>query len=127
MRRKRKPSLRSLLGKLAGGSGHKYHAKKQVTEDGKFDSKAELTRWLELKQLEASGKISGLDRTRKVCTFELHGLDGTVACRYVADYVYVEEGQSIVEDCKGMKTPVYRLKRKLFLAEYGAVHVHRES
>ena len=40
---------------------------------------------------------------------------------YVADFRYLdyERGGLVVEDVKGMKTDVYRLKRKLFLAKYG--------
>jgi hypothetical protein len=40
---------------------------------------------------------------------------------YVADFVYREAGKSemIVVDVKGMRTPVYRLKRKLMLACHG--------
>ena len=36
---------------------------------------------------------------------------------YVSDFRYIEDGKVIVVDSKGFKTPVYSLKRKLFLAE----------
>ena len=54
---------------------HKFNAKKQETEDGKFDSKKELKVWEELKLLQQCGEISELTRVRKDCTFDLHGLD----------------------------------------------------
>jgi len=39
---------------------------------------------------------------------------------YRADFTYVnEDGQPIVEDVKGFRTPVYRLKKKLMRALYG--------
>jgi len=38
------------------------------------------------------------------------------AISYYADFVYTEKGKLIIEDCKGMKTQVYKLKKKLLLA-----------
>jgi hypothetical protein len=49
-------------------------------------------------------------------------IDGKVverACGYVADFVYMENGQQVVEDTKGMRTQEYRLKRKLMLWVHG--------
>ena len=38
-------------------------------------------------------------------------------CTYKADFVYCDKkDKQIVEDVKGFKTPVYRLKKKLFEA-----------
>jgi len=105
---------------------HKYRAKRQKTEDGSFDSKKELRVWEELKIRQAAGEISQLSHVRKDCTFDLHGLDGSLVCQYIADYIFVENGRSIAADAKGMKTTVYRLKRKLFLAEHGSNWDHRE-
>lgn len=39
-------------------------------------------------------------------------------CDYIADFVYYENGKRIVEDCKGMRTDVYKIKRKLMLEKY---------
>jgi hypothetical protein len=40
--------------------------------------------------------------------------------KYVSDFDYMDrDGRLIVEDCKGVATPVYRLKKKLMLALYG--------
>lgn len=41
------------------------------------------------------------------------------ACKYIADFVYTENGKRIVEDTKGFKTDVYKIKRKLMLYKYG--------
>ena len=38
---------------------------------------------------------------------------------YIADFVYVKEGQTIVEDTKGYETEVWKIKRKLMLYRYG--------
>lgn len=34
---------------------------------------------------------------------------------YIADFVYDQNGETIVEDAKGMRTPDYIIKRKLML------------
>jgi hypothetical protein len=39
--------------------------------------------------------------------------------RYIADFVYVERGAKVVEDCKGVQTPMFRLKARVMLMEYG--------
>lgn len=105
---------------------HKYKAKPQVTEDGRFDSKRELKRWGELKLLQQVGEIMALSRDRKQCTFPLYATDGSEVCKYIADFVYVEKGQQVAEDSKGFKTDAYKIKRKLFLGCYPNWE-HRES
>ena len=101
----------------------KFHSKK-VTVDGiTFDSVREARRWQELRLLEKAGKIRCLDRQIK---YELipsqKDEDGKVIERpvsYVADFFYVENGKTIVEDAKGFKTKDYILKRKLMLYIHG--------
>ena len=39
--------------------------------------------------------------------------------KYIADFVYTENGEQVVEDTKGMKTKEYIIKRKLMLYEFG--------
>jgi hypothetical protein len=43
------------------------------------------------------------------------------SCSYVADFVYtdVASGKQVVEDAKGYRDPVYRIKRKLMLRVHG--------
>lgn len=77
-----------------------------------FDSKREAKRWTELLWLEKTGVISALERQR---SFTLT-VAGHKICRYVADFVYLENGKQIVEDSKGAQTPVFKLKAKLFRA-----------
>ena len=103
---------------------HKYRAKPQRTSDGYFASKRELSRWNQLKLRQADGQISEL---QKQVPFVLHGANGDKICKYILDYVYRENGSKIAEDCKGFKTEAYKLKRKLFIAEYGNEYEHRES
>jgi hypothetical protein len=38
---------------------------------------------------------------------------------YIADFVYQEDGKLVVEDVKGHRTEVYKLKKKLMLWVHG--------
>ena len=40
-------------------------------------------------------------------------------CKYIPDFEYIEEGKKKTEDVKGMRTDVYKLKRKMMKAFYG--------
>ena len=97
---------------------NKYGAKKVTASDGSvFDSKREFNRWCELRLLERAGKITGL---RRQVSYELiPKQDGERACSYIADFTYYENGELVVEDCKGHRTEVYRLKKKLLLWVHG--------
>ena len=87
---------------------------KNVRTNG-FDSKKEFERYQELILLEKAGEIIELQ------TQVLFGLyvNDQVICSYRADFVYWEQGEKVVEDCKGVKTPIYRIKCKLMKAIYG--------
>ena len=97
-----------------GRSANKYGAKKVTTEDGRFDSKAELKRWEELKLLERGKHITGLKRQVAYPIV----VNGKPICKYIADFVYHENGKLTVEDVKGHRTKLYSLKRKLIESCY---------
>lgn len=102
---------------------YKYH-NTPVTRDGKtFPSKREAGRYAELKILERAGKIIGLKTQVSYLLIPAQYDENhrciEHSCKYVADFVYIENGQLVVEDAKGVKTDVYRIKRKLMLKEYG--------
>lgn len=40
-------------------------------------------------------------------------------CSYIADFCYIQNGETVVEDAKGYRTEVYRIKKKLMLERYG--------
>ena len=93
----------------------KYHAKKTVVEGIEFDSAREAKRYTRLRALEEEGKIQHL---RLQVPFELlpsFECDGVKyrGMKYVADFVYVRDGKVVVEDCKGFRTPEYKMKKKL--------------
>jgi hypothetical protein len=46
-------------------------------------------------------------------------INGVKITRYVADFVYEEKDQQIVEDSKGYKTAEYKMKRLLMWAVLG--------
>ena len=95
----------------------KYGAVKTEVDGIKFDSKHEALRYQELRLLEQAGEITNL---RLQVPFELipkskYGMP----IRYIADFTYNDlNGQLIVEDAKGVKTPVYRLKRRMMAEIY---------
>jgi hypothetical protein len=104
-----------------GGNGvreakpNKMGAIKVYTEEGKFDSKEEYRRYLTLKMLLAGGVISDL---RRQVTYSLDA-GGVHISNYVADFVYISEGEVVVEDSKGFKTATYIQKRRLMKEIHG--------
>lgn len=111
-------------------SKSKYNASRVVIDGHRFDSKREARRYEELKALEAAGKIAQLElqpRFELQAGFRYHG-EAIRKIEYVADFRYLdyERGGLVVEDVKGMRTDVYRLKRKLFLAKYGDAVIFEE-
>lgn len=99
----------------------KYHAKKTTVDGITFDSRREADRYLVLKGMEDDGAIEDLRRQVRYELVPAFDVDGKHyrPVYYVADFVYVEDGKEVVEDVKGMRTDVYRLKSKLFARRYG--------
>lgn len=103
-------------------SRSKYGNKKVKRDGVTFDSKREARRWSELSLLEKAGTIQNLQRQVKYELLPSQRIDGKVAERaahYVADFVYEQDGLTVVEDTKGFKTPDYIIKRKLMLWRHG--------
>lgn len=80
-----------------------------------FDSRLEARRYQELKLLWIAGQIHDLEHHQK---FEL-AVNGTRIGYYEADFTYQEDGKLVVEDCKGIGTPLYRWKKSHLKAQYG--------
>lgn len=99
----------------------KYRARKTTVDGVTFDSKREATRYLVLKGMEEDGLIENLRRQVRYELVPAFDVDDRHyrPVYYVADFVYVEDGKEVVEDVKGMRTDVYRLKSKLFARRYG--------
>lgn len=115
-------------------SKNKYGNRQITDADGNvFDSVKERRRWEELKMLEKSGHISDLQRQVKFVLIPAqrepdsvgarggikHGRVIEKECAYIADFVYNEDGEFVVEDAKGYPTPEFRIKKKLMLYIHG--------
>lgn len=115
---------------------NKYNNKKCTVNGIIFDSRKEARRYQELRLLQRAGVIKSLQRQVKYVlipaqyeSFERYGKNGQELtpgkkliereCAYVADFVYVEDGKTVIEDTKGMKTKDYIIKRKLMLHIHG--------
>lgn len=95
----------------------KYGARKTIIDGITFDSKKEAARYKELKLMERGGLIQGLVLQQ---AFELVPKQpGERAVKYIADFVYWEDGKPVVEDVKGKRTRDYIIKRKLMLQVHG--------
>lgn len=98
----------------------KYRNVKKIINGIKFDSKKEAQRYLILQANEINGHISNLElQPEFILQDKFKYLGKTIrAIKYKADFKYIENGIEIVEDVKGMKTSVYKLKKKLLLYKY---------
>lgn len=95
----------------------KYGNKKTEVDGILFDSKKEAARYQDLKLLERAKQIGSLTMQPK---FVIE-INKTKVCTYIADFAYHDlvKGWFVVEDVKGMRTPIYRLKKKLMKACHG--------
>lgn len=101
----------------------KYHAKPTIVDGIRFASKAEARRYQELKMLEKAGRIRNLKLQPKFPLVFSASRRVVNVGSYIADFWYLEvDGgveRPVLEDVKGVKTPVYRLKKKMVEAIYG--------
>ena len=89
----------------------KYRNVKTVIDNRTFDSKKEASRYVTLRLAEQCGTISNLECQP---VYEIV-VAGVKVAKYLADFRYVRDGVTVIEDVKskGTKTAVYRLKKKL--------------
>lgn len=111
----------------------KYRNKKVIVDGIEFDSKREAKRWSELRILERAGEIQHLSRQVKFVLIPTQREPGTIGkrggvkqgkliekeCAYIADFFYMENGVPVVEDAKGYRTEVFKIKKKLMLYVHG--------
>ncbi len=97
---------------------NKYNARKTLVDGIYFDSIAESHRYIDLKFLQKAGEIKSLETQVPF----LFTLNGKKIFKYYADFTYTtKEGIYKIEDVKGMKTAIYRLKKKLIEAQSNIV------
>jgi hypothetical protein len=122
---------------------HKYNAVPTEVDGIRFASRKEAARYGELKLLLKAGQIRGL-MLQPSFTLNAWRPDHSECPKvadYRADFEYEErivlgdrecyaratlpgrlvQWVRVVEDVKGMKTPLYRLKKKFVEAQYGIV------
>lgn len=108
----------------------KYNNRKTTVGNIVFDSKAEARRYQELQLLERGGVITALTLQPEFLIADAFTYNGKRerAIKYVADFKYltVDTDEWVIEDVKGTRTEVYKIKRKLFLAKYGRMYDFRE-
>ncbi len=110
---------------------NKYNARKCSFDGEVYDSKKEMHRHQELLLMEKAGQISNLRRQveypllptqRETVIRKGVPKPGKVIEKgvvYTADFVYEENGETIVEDSKGVKARDYILRRKMMLYFHG--------
>lgn len=87
---------------------------RNIPTDG-YSSRKEARRAAELKILERIGDIQNL-REQVVYVLApsvVRKGRKRPPVRYIADFVYMQAGKEIVEDVKGISTPMYRMKAHL--------------
>lgn len=120
----------------------KYNNRKIIVDGITFDSKKEAKRYKELKTLERAGVIQKLQRQVKYVLIPAQyertssvyvkgnnkgkpkkGRLVERECAYYADFVYLQNGNVIVEDVKGYRNGqaynLFVIKRKLMLYVHG--------
>nr|DAL31304.1 MAG TPA_asm: Endonuclease [Caudoviricetes sp.] len=101
---------------------NKYHNKKVEFEGIKFDSKKEALRYKELKYLAEKGLIKNLELQKMFELLPKYDINGrhVRAITYTCDFYYYDTIKNlfVVEDVKGMKTDVYKIKKKMFEYKY---------
>lgn len=101
---------------------HKYHAKSTIVDGIKFPSKAEARRFEELKLLQKAGVITRFQMQPSFVLQEAYIKPNGKKVRaivYKADFeVFYPDGHVEIEDVKGMETPLFKLKKKVFEYKY---------
>lgn len=99
----------------------KYRNIKTEIDGIRFDSRKEAKRYAELKLLVKAGQIQDLRLQVDYQVVEPVTINGKRerAIVYRADFVYLENGKPVCEDVKGVRTDVYRIKRRLMKLVHG--------
>ena len=117
-------------------SGYRKYNNHTITVMGKaFDSRREADRYVELCLLERQGHITNLECQKKFVLIPAQREADTVNSKgkpvqgkviereiaYFADFCYFDNRSQrfVVEDTKGFRTEVYKIKKKLMLYFHG--------
>lgn len=114
---KNKTSIRTYRNSFKKQNYSKYRNKKVQFDGITFDSKKEALRYMVLKSYEQKNTIQDLQLQVPFVLIDKSKYGRVI--KYIADFVYYENGQMIVEDVKGVKTDVYKLKKRMLAEKYG--------
>ena len=95
---------------------HKYNAKPCEVNGIKYRSQKEMRRHQELLLMEKAGEITDLKREVPFILEPSVVINGKKVreLKYFVDFMYHDKnGSPIFEDCKGYRTPVYKLKHHM--------------
>jgi hypothetical protein len=96
----------------------KYHNIPEVINGIRFASRKEARRYVTLTLLQRAGEIRDLEADKRKLRYPLV-VNGVKIAVYECDYRYVTRaGALVIEDAKGVRTPVYTLKKRLMKALY---------
>lgn len=100
----------------------KYNNRKVEIDGHKFDSRHEAQIYLYLKQQQTEGNITQLSLQVPFILQDKYTINGKTvrAIKYIADFTFINSDLELeVWDAKGVKTPTYKLKKKIFEYRYG--------
>ena len=99
----------------------KYGNIETIIDGINFSSKLEGSHYKELRIRERIGEITKL-ALQPIYTLQEGFTDREKRkhrpITYIADFCYEEKGGTVVVECKGVKTDVYKIKKKMFLFRY---------
>ena len=89
-----------------------------------IQSKKEGERYLELVEMNRIGLISQLSRQPKFVLIHAfnHKYGHQKRETYSADFRYIRDGKVIIEDTKGVQTPLFKLKMKILLKNHPSIN-----
>ena len=105
---------------------NKYGAKRTRVNGIWFDSKREAERYKLLKAMQMAREITDLELQPEFplmigdrpVLMRSKGYPNGRRVKYIADFRYEQDGKTIIEDCKGFRTEVFKLKKALVEAIY---------
>ncbi len=93
----------------------KFNARRTTVDNIVFASAKEAKRYSDLKLLERGGQIHSLQLQPEFPIW----INGKKCFVYKADFSFMENDGRTIEDCKGFRTAIFRLKKKCVEAYYG--------
>ena len=95
---------------------HKYNARKTEYNGVVYDSKLEAKLAADIDLLWKTNALAYLERQK---LFRLIGFNGSSICNHIVDFhIVFNDGHEEVWEAKGVATPDWIIKRKLFIDNY---------